>query len=73
MTSLKTFRVTVWDHSFIAATVRARSEHDALCKVEAKYAAARPAECKGFELLDNHADDWDVRPFRSSSRRRRSP
>jgi hypothetical protein len=61
MTAMKTFRVTVWDHSWFETTVRAISEHDALEKAEFRYAAARPASCKGFQLLDNHGDDWHVR------------
>jgi hypothetical protein len=70
MTAIKTFRITVWDHSWFQATVRATSEHEALEKAQSRYAAAQPATCEGFELLDNHGDDWDVRPAARPTRRR---
>ena len=57
---LKTFRVTVWDHSLFKTEVRAASEYEALHLAQGRYAAAQPATCRGFALLDNHGDDWDV-------------
>lgn len=66
----KTYRVTLWDHSWFATTVRARSEHEAFEKAQFRYGGASPAECVGFELLENHSDDWEVRPVTPRPRRR---
>jgi hypothetical protein len=70
MTPMKTFRVRFWEHNWLEGTVRARSEHDALSKAQCRYAAASPADSKGFELLDNGSDDWDVTPASPRLRRR---
>ncbi len=70
MTSLKTFRVRFWEHNWLEVTVPARSEHDALEQAQCRYAAASPAQCPGFELLDNESDDWDATPATPRSRRR---
>ena len=70
MTASKSFRVRFWEHNWLEVTVRAPSEHDALEKAQCRYAAASPAECERFELLDNESDDWDAAPAAPRARRR---
>jgi hypothetical protein len=72
MTPKQTFSVTVWDHTWFATTIRARSPQEALDKAQHRYGAASPPECDGFELLDNHGDDWDVRPISPKNHRKGS-
>ena len=73
MTGLKTFHVTVWDHSQFRATVRARSQLEALERARHLYAAASDPECEGFELVDNHGDDWNVSPAPRRGRKEGRP
>jgi len=70
MTGLKTFHVAVWDHSLFETTVRARSAEEALAKAQFRHAAAPLPECEGFELHDNHGDDWQVHSAPPAGRKR---
>ena len=68
MTGLETFQVAVWDHSLFETSVRARSAQEALAKAQFRYAPL--PECAGFELRDNHGDDWQVHSAPPAGRKR---
>ena len=68
----KLFRVSLWDHTWLHIDVCTANEAEALQLAECQYAAAAPASCTGFHVLDNHSDDWDVREIPLPAGRRRA-
>jgi hypothetical protein len=68
MTGLKTFYVTLWEHSLFQTTIRAPSKEAALEAAQRRYVS--PGAFDGFDILDNYDDGWEVRHRPKSSRKR---
>ena len=67
----KLFRVSLWDHTWLHIDVCAANEAEALHLAQCQYAAAESASCPGFDVADNHSDDWEVRAAPKPGNRRR--